>query len=220
MHRLETVIEQYGRWSDLRILTDRIKAHLDSDFSHCIENSVSLLVTISKEICKLQDDEITEDLSVNATLKRAFKCLGHSGGAQVTQISISLASIGQRLGELRNQDGLTAHGRTLDQIKLRNDKYSELTKDFLMDSTVSTAIFLIRAYETENPRTEYKPDDPPEKEGEDLAYLECEEFNSDWDDSFGEFSMADYSYTASEVLFNVDIEAYSTEYRAYLERAE
>jgi hypothetical protein len=37
-----------------------------------------------------------------------------------------------------------------------------------------------------------------------LDYLEAEDFNESWDDSFGEFVMGDYSYPASEILFNVD----------------
>ena len=49
----------------------------------------------------------------------------------------------------------------------------------------------------------------------ELDYLECEEFNEAWDESFGEFSMGDYSYLASEILFNVDYQAYATEYQAH-----
>jgi len=50
-----------------------------------------------------------------------------------------------------------------------------------------------------------------------LDYLEAEEFNESWDDSFGEFVMGDYSYPASEILFNVDKQAYVTEYKTFTE---
>lgn len=32
---------------------------------------------------------------------------------------------------------------------------------------------------------------------------------------YGEFSMGDYSYTASEILYNNDISAYKSEYNSY-----
>ena len=50
-----------------------------------------------------------------------------------------------------------------------------------------------------------------------MDYWEAEEFNESWDDSFGEFSMGDYSYPASEILFNVDKQAYVNEYKAFIE---
>ena len=37
------------------------------------------------------------------------------------------------------------------------------------------------------------------------------------DDAFGEFIMGDYSCTASEILFNVDYQAYVTEQKAFVE---
>jgi hypothetical protein len=48
-----------------------------------------------------------------------------------------------------------------------------------------------------------------------LDYLEAEDFNELWDDSFGEFVMGDYSYPASEILFNVDKQAYVNECKSF-----
>lgn len=44
MERLKKVIEQYGRWSELTIYTDRIEAHVSTDFSHAIENAKAFCV--------------------------------------------------------------------------------------------------------------------------------------------------------------------------------
>lgn len=52
---------------------------------------------------------------------------------------------------------------------------------------------------------------------EPLTYNESSDFNDFWDESFGEFGMRDYSYTASEILFNVDYKAYETECKAFTE---
>lgn len=38
-----------------------------------------------------------------------------------------------------------------------------------------------------------------------------------WDDSFGEFEMGSYSFTASEILFYVDNKAYMSEQQAFVE---
>ena len=86
-----------------------------------------------------------------------------------------------------------------------------LTREFLIDSVVIVASFLIRAFESENPRMVV------EQEAEELKYEESEDFNEFWDDSFGEFEMGDYSFTASEILFNSDKQAYLNERNAFTE---
>jgi predicted translin family RNA/ssDNA-binding protein len=127
------------------------------------------------------------------------------------QISSALATIGQNIGELRNDIGTTSHGKSLEELKERNNKVDALTREFLIDSTVIVAVLLIRAFENENPRikaaaVEAKP-----------LYPEFEAFNEYWDDSFGEFEMGSYSFPASEILFYVDNKAYMTEQQAFEE---
>lgn len=53
-----------------------------------------------------------------------------------------------------------------------------------------------------------------------MLFSEQEDFNNYWDDSYGEFSMGDYSYPASEILYNVDYPAYVTEHKAYMDSEE
>jgi len=65
MERLKKVIAQYGRWSDLTIYTERIEAHVATDFSHAIENAKALLETIGKEICTSKGIEIEATASWN-----------------------------------------------------------------------------------------------------------------------------------------------------------
>jgi hypothetical protein len=128
----------------------------------------------------------------------------------VNQISSALATIGQQVGELRNEIGLTSHGKSLEEIRERNDRVNLLTREFLIDTVEIVSCFLIRNFENENPRV------ITETAEETLDYYEAEEFNDFWDDSFGEFDMGNYSYPASEILFNVDKQAYINEYKAYM----
>jgi len=99
----------------------------------------------------------------------------------------------------------------LDEIKERNNKVDLLTREFLIDSMLVVAVFLIRTFENE------KPPLAAALLEESLDYYESTDFNDFWDESFGEFEMGDYSYTASEILFNVDYKAYKSEYAVFSE---
>jgi len=211
MERLKKVISQYGRWSELTIYTERIEAHMATDFSHAIENAKALLETIGKEICDAKGVVLGTKPSINDVLKNAFCAIGYDKEELVAQISGSLATIGQNIGNLRNDISPTSHGKSLDELKERNNSVDEFTKEFLIDSTVIVAIFLIRAFENENPRIK-----PAAVEAKPL-YPEFEAFNDYWDDSFGEFEMGNYSFPASEILFYVDNKAYMTEQMAFAE---
>lgn len=209
MERLKKVIEHYGRWTELTTYTDRIEAYTFSDFSHAIENAKALIETISKEICNSKGLEIEATTSINSILKRAFTAIGYKSSSLVAQISSALATIGQNIGELRNDIGTTSHGKSLEDLKERNSKVDELTRVFLIDTTVIVASFLISAFENENPRSK------KETVETELLYTDNEQFNESWDDMYSEFEMGDYSFSASEIFFNVDLKAYMTELQAF-----
>lgn len=141
MERLKKVIEQYGRWSELSIYVGRIETHIDSDFSHSLENAKALLETIGKEICKSKGLQLHETSSINGVLKNAFSSLGYSNSSLVNQIASALATIGQQVGELRNEIGISSHGKSLEEIRERNNGIDALTKVFIIDTTVIISCF-------------------------------------------------------------------------------
>lgn len=216
MEKLRATIEQYSRWKALGLYIDRIEGHLESDFSNSVENAKALLESIGKEICSAKGAELPVAPSINAVLKKAFCALGYSNDDLVNRVSGSLANIGQELGNLRNEISPTSHGKSLDELRDRNNKIDILTREFLIDSTLVVAVFLIRAFE-ERKATVLLAADDNAAEVVLLKFDEAEDFNVFWDDAYGEFGMGDYSYTASEVLFNVDYKAYETEYKAFTE---
>lgn len=215
MEKLRATITQYQRWEALTLYIDRMEGHLESDFSLAVENAKALLESIGKEICSSKGVELNSAPSINAVLKKAFGCLGYNSEALVNRISGSLASIGQELGNLRNEISPTSHGKSLDELKARNAKVDLLTREFLIDSTLVVAVFLIRAFE-ERKDSAVLPQDEATLAAL-LNYNELDNFNNQWDELYGDFEMGDYAYTASEVLFNVDYTAYAAEYRAFLE---
>lgn len=214
MEKLRNTIEKYGRWNELATYIDRIEAYVVSDFSLSLENAKALLESISREICDQQGVELSSTATTNTLLKKAFFAIGYEGNNLVTQISTALSTIGQKMGDLRNEIGVTSHGKSLNDLKERNKRVDEITKEFLLETTVIVACFLINSFENENPRASKK--DVEKK----LSYKESETFNEFWDETFGEFEMGSYSYPASEILYNTDYLAYETEYREYIEGDE
>ncbi|KAF1082362.1 MAG: hypothetical protein GQF41_1083 [Candidatus Rifleibacterium amylolyticum] len=215
MERLRSTIVQYGRWSEIGIYIDRMEAHFESDFSIAVENAKALLETIGKEICKDKNVELSNNPTVGAVIKKAFIAIGYNSEDLVNKISTALSTIGQELGTLRNLISPTSHGKSLEELKERNNKVDLLTREFLIDSTLSVARFMIRAFE-ERKYSELR-DGSLEIDGKTLNYTEEEDFNEFWDQTYGEFEMGDYSYTASEILYGLDYGAYELEHRNFSE---
>lgn len=214
MEKLRAALAQYSRWQTLEIYIERMEGHLETDFSISVENAKALLESIGKEICDAKGVPLGSTPSINAVLKKAFVALGYTTEELVTQMSGSLANIGQLIGSLRNEISPTSHGKSLEELKDRNNKVDLLTREFLIDSTLVVAVFLIRAFEERKELVSAVTDSTASASN---SYKDNEEFNSFWDDSFGEFEMGDYSYAASEILFSMEIKAYQAEFRAFLE---
>ena len=211
MDKLKDKISQYGRWAPINEYIVRIETYLENDFSISLENAKALLESIGKEICKSKGRALAPDSSVNGVLKNAFSVLGYTRSNMVVQISSALATIGQQIGELRNDIGTSSHGKTLEELQNRNEAINELTKAFLINSVELIACFLISLYEGEHIEI---------ISSKEIGYDECEDFNEYWDELYGEFSMGGYSYTASEILYNNDPNAYESEYRSYVDSVD
>ncbi|MBF0577565.1 abortive infection family protein [Dysgonomonas sp. GY617] len=212
MEKLKKIIEKHSRWNILSDYIFRIEAYVDSDFSMAFENSKALLESVGKEICKSGGVELNDKSTINGVLKNAAKVLGFKNQDFELHISASLGTIGQHLGDLRNKIGSTSHGKTLEELEQRNDNVNELTKEFLLGSVEILCCFLIRIFESQIIKNH--------DNNKHVNYQDSEGFNEYFDDLFGEFEMGRYSYPASEILYNVDNEAYINEYKSYLEEQE
>lgn len=214
MIKLKQVISEYNHWDGLTQYIDRIESYYEIDFSQALGNCKTILESVGKEICAKNGKDLNKNPSVNAVLKNAFSSMGYSNTHLVNQISSSLATIAQQIGKLRNDIDPNAHGKTMQELQGRNDKVDVLTREFLINTVESVSVLLIRTFESKNNRT------PKELLVDTLDYGEAETFNESWDDSFGDFAMGDYSYPASEILYNVDKQAYVTEYKVHKESEE
>ena len=140
-------------------------------------------------------------------MKLAFSSLGYNDSATIKQIGGAIAHIGHQMSVLRNEIGATSHGKSLEELEKRKDAIDKASSDFLLFSTELVCCFLIQLFETDNPR---KPEDETVIELDDNS-----EFKDFFDDLYGEFEMADYSFTASEILYNLDPKAYESELTDY-----
>lgn len=211
MDKLKKVIEDNSNWDFLEEYINRIVTYMDYDFSLSFENAKALLEATGKEICAKCGKELRKNSSINGVMKQAFGALGFTNTDMVRQVSTSLATIGQKIGDLRNEIGSTSHGKTSEEIRNRNDKVDVLTKEFLIDSVEIVCLYLIRSYQIKLSIHTINPTDT------DIVFNPEDAFNSNWDEKYGDFTMGEYSYPASEILFNVDKQAYVTEYKTFSE---
>lgn len=213
MTQLKTLIETYGRWQELDIYIQRIESNINVDFSMSIENSKSLLESISKQICEDKQYTLTGLESISKLVKTAFSLIGFEKKSHVNVIAGSLTAITQELGELRNNVGTNSHGKTLEEIKNRNENLNEISKKFMLNTVESVACLMIHSFENENSRVS--------KHKEKIMYLANEDFNENFDEIYGEFKIGDdYSYLASEIFYNLEYPAYEIASNNYSKNEE
>ncbi len=208
MERLTTILNKHATWSPLVEYERRIEGYKSTDFSICIENAKALLESIAKEICDKKNQPLRGNENVNRLLTLAFGCLGYQNTNTVTQIGGAIANVAQQMGNFRNEIGATAHGRTLEELQQRNDSLINFTGEFLLNATELVCCFLIEAYETGLVKQT--------SEEIEITYEGNAEFNLSLDELYGEFEIGEYSYVASEILYNVDPAAYKTELNSYI----
>ncbi len=211
MEKLKQTIEQYGRWSPISEYIVRIETYIDSDFSFALGNAKELLETIGKEICDCKGIPLTATSSVNGVIKSAFSALGYTNSGLIHQVSSALATIAQQVGELRNDT--TGHGGTLEELQERNEKIDVLTREIVIGAVEIVGCLLIKAFEAENPRSR-------QALSTTVAYQDAQDFNEFWDGLYGEFPMGDYSFVASDILYNMDEAAYMEAYKEFKESQE
>jgi hypothetical protein len=200
VQRIKAILEKYSRWQDYEFYVKRIEGYRETDFSICIENSKSLLEGICKEICKQKNQPVEKTDSVSKVVRLAFGCLGHQPTATVNQIGQALANIGQQMGNFRNEIGATSHGKTVEELRKRENSIDILTGDFLIQSIETVCCFLIEAFETENPLVP--------KEAKE-SYEDNEDFNDYWNNIYGDITVAvGIEYDASEILYHLNYPLY------------
>lgn len=206
MQRLKIILGKHVNWEPYNEYIVRIEGYANTDFSLCIENAKALLEGISKEICNKKGVELESNPRMNGLLKTTFRSLGYPSSSSIVQIGTAITTIGQQIGVFRNEIGATAHGKTIDELKIKQNSIHDLTANFLIDATSIVCCFLIEAYEANKPVREIE---------EEIEYDSNQDFNDSLDEQYGEFLMGDYSFLASEILFSNEPKAYKDELKIF-----
>ena len=143
---------------------------------------------------------------INGIIKQAFKALGYSNSESNNRISSALATIAQCVGDLRNEIGVISHGKTLQELEEHKNQIDDVTKDFLLGSIELVSCLLINLAENVSVHSGTE---------QEISYNDSENFNQFWDDLYGDFDMGEYSFSASDILYSMDYEAYKTELEDY-----
>lgn len=209
MDRLKIILETYPtQWQTYDEYINRILGFRNTDFSTCIENCKALIEGIARNICDLKGTAYTNKDGVGKLVKLAFDSFGYPSTDPIRSMGASISNVSGKISDIRNQIGATAHGKSADELRKRNEIYNSATQDFLILSTEMVACLLIELFEADAVKIVEDENGLP-------SYDENEDFNAAWDDTWGKFTMNDYSFFASQILYQLDPLAYTSELNAY-----
>jgi len=115
------------------------------------------------------------------------------------------------MAEFRNEYTETGHGQSVYVIDKNRKSVTAATIAFITSVVEQTAVFLITVYEEEYPKTIQSK----------IRFEDNVEFNNKFDENQELIEIGQYGpYTPSEILFNIDQQAYITEFHNYLNGAD
>jgi len=200
MELLRNICTAYSKWKPLEDYINRIETYRNNDGALVLENSKALIESICRTILEDLGETIASGESIQNLVSTAcnkMTCLPNT-----SDLIRSFVTVAQRLGEFRNNFSVIGHGASIYQIEERKNKITKATTDFMIATVGQLAVFLITVYQDEYPVTISK----------DVRYEDNVDFNKRFDDENELISIGDYGpYSPSEVLFNIDVDAYKTE---------
>ena len=200
MDMLKEICNSYIKWKPLEEYILRIETYRDSDGVLVLENCKALIESICKTILEELKEKVSGKESFQALVSKAcnkMSCLPNTG-----DLARSFATVAQRLGEFRNNFAVISHGASVYQIEERRNKITKAATDFMISTVEQLAVFLITVYQEEYPL---------QKQGK-IRYEDSPDFNDQFDEEIEPIQIGEYGpYSPSEILFNIDIDAYKTE---------
>ena len=200
MDILKEICESYTKWKPLEGYILRIETYQDSDGVLVLENCKALIESICKTILEDLKEPVSGTETFQALISKAcnkMSCLPHTGS-----LVRSFVTVPQRLGEFRNDFAVIAHGASVYEIEERRNKITKAATDFMISTVEQLAVFLITVYQEEYPL---------KKQGK-IRYEDNPDFNNQFDEEIDPIQIGIFGpYSPSEILFNIDSDAYKTE---------
>lgn len=149
MDKLEKLINNYSRWTDLLDYIPRIEYQISHDLTAAIGSTKSLVESICKTILDHEKEGYNNDDNINKLVKKTIKSLKTENPDLISLFGNNLVSSMQNLGEIRNKIDESSHGKSLLD---KTQKIDLITASFLINSVETISCFLIEFYEIEHPR--------------------------------------------------------------------
>ena len=199
MQILRKTCQQYSKWKPLEDYILRIETYLENDGVFVLENCKALIECICKTILEDVGEACSRSDSVQALISKAcnqMSCLPETGN-----LVRSFHTVAQRLGEFRNEFATTGHGSSVYDIDQYKTNVTRAASAFMVTTVEQLAIFLLTVYHEEYPLNAKQ----------ELRYIDNPEFNHEFDEELEPIQIGNYGpYSPSELLFNIDIDAYKT----------
>lgn len=200
MESLKEICNQYSKWKPLEDYVLRIETYKEDNGVIVLENCKSLVESICKTILHDLGESIPRGETIQNLVSKAcnkMACLPNTG-----ELARSFITVARRLGEFRNSFSEVGHGHPVYELEENRNKITQATIRFMMNSVEQLSLFLISVYQTEYPQHVQRQ----------ARYEDNPDFNELFDDQFEPIQIGEYGpYSPSEVLFNIDSDAYRTE---------
>ncbi len=200
MEILKEICNSFAKWKPLEETILRIETYRNSDGALVLESCKSLIETICKTIL----EDLKEIPSATETLQSLVSKTCDKMGclANTTDLVRSFVTVANRLGEFRNKFAAVSHGASVYQLEERQNKITKASTDFMISTIEQLAVFLITVYHEEY----------PSQKQEKIRHEDNPDFNQQFDEEIEPIQVGVYGpYSPSEVLFNIDVDAYKTE---------
>lgn len=181
-----------------------IENNVYSNPTLCVETCKSLLEGICKTILTNKNIEYPSNIVFNVLIQNTISSIINDDDifrTDLTELGRRIASVSQKLGEIRNNVGFVSHG-----MDVLNPKLTETVSVFASKITDNIGGFILRCYynnKTTNQDTR-------------IHYEDCQPFNAQFDEE-NPISIGVIALSASKVLYQEDYEAYKETYFEYLE---
>ena len=201
MQALRELCQQYRKWQSLEDYISRIETFSDNG-PIIIDNCKCIIEVVCKTILEdiglaPVDHEQQFHLLVRQTTEKLDSINNKS-----PDLVAAFTNTAQKIAEVRNKYTVTGHGQSVRATEENRQKVTNADISFLISIIEQTAIYLITIYQ----------DEYPEHIQSNLRYEDNPDFNQELDGKYDPVQIGRYGpYNPSEVLFNVDKNAYRTE---------
>lgn len=182
-----------------------IENSIHSNPTLCVETCKSLLEGICKTILTNKNIEYSNTIMFNVLVQNTISSILNPDDTfrnDLVELGRRIASVSQKLGEIRNNVGFVSHG-----MDVLNPRLTETVSIFASKITDNIGGFILRCYHNNRNQTLE----------ERIHYEDCQPFNEEFDEE-NPLAIGIVSLSASKVLFQEDYEAYKETYFDYLER--